>query len=110
MKIKEVKNTKYNVEKPFKLKLTTMGSQRFKQLHYNNKRVINILPNGYTTCAKDGETIATPTKIYQEKPLKTRCCGLPNPISTVQIKHQDVRNTLSKFQPDPMVNKLTNTI
>ena len=59
------------MEKPFKSKVTTIGSQRSKQLHYINKRVTNILPNGYTTSAKHGETIATPTKVNQEKSSET---------------------------------------
>ena len=34
-----IKNIKFNVEKPFKSKVTTTGSTRSKLLHYTNKRV-----------------------------------------------------------------------
>uniref|UniRef100_A0A0V0HE34 Putative ovule protein n=1 Tax=Solanum chacoense TaxID=4108 RepID=A0A0V0HE34_SOLCH len=58
----KIKNTKFNVEKSFKTKVTTTGSTRSELLHYNNKRVTIILLMATQQVPKEEQTIATPTK------------------------------------------------
>nr|XP_016436103.1 PREDICTED: subtilisin-like protease SBT2.4 [Nicotiana tabacum] len=86
-----------------KVKIT--GSYRSKKLHYNSKGVTKVFQIEYIINAKHGATIAIKATTNQlkkdEKLQKRSCCsGLeigyyrpPNPVSTIQIKDQDVRST-----------------